>query len=212
MQIFGGRLISLGQIAVVFVLGVFVHWVWATSEPSVEGKTDQEVHQHDEAGIQKWTCSMHPQIQKDGPGDCPICGMDLIPVTAGKTMGLRFLAVTPESRELMKLEVAPVERRYVETEVRMVGKVAYDETRLKYITAWVPGRLERMFVNYTGVPVKKGDHMVNIYSEDLYSAQQELIEAVRAARTPARKRSILAQGGVDLLVSAREKLRLLGLS
>eukprot|EP00913_Durusdinium_trenchii_P005620 g5238.t1 len=168
-------------------------------------------HQHEESGADKWTCSMHPQIQKDGPGDCPICGMDLIPLKSGKAMGLRYLSVTPEARALMNLETAPVERRYVEAEIRMVGKVEYDETRLKYITAWVSGRLDRMFVDYTGVPVKKGDHMVNIYSEELYSAQQELIEAVRTAPKTAQERVILRQGGVDLLESVRTKLRLLGL-
>lgn len=211
-QLFAGRLISLGQIAFVFALGVFVHWIWASPEPAAEGTAQAGAHQHGESETSKWTCSMHPQIQKDGPGDCPICGMDLIPLKSSKTMGLRFLAVTPEARALMNVETVPVERRYVEAEIRLVGKVEYDETRLKYITAWVSGRLDRMFVDYTGVPVKKGDHMVNIYSEELYSAQQELIEAVRTAPKTPRERAILNQGGIDLLASAREKLRLLNLS
>lgn len=211
-ELFAGRMLTLGQIVLVFALGFIVNWVWFASEPTVQGTPGAGDHQHGDAASQKWTCSMHPQIQKDGPGACPICGMDLIPVTSGKTMGLRFLVTTPEARELMNLQVTPVERRYVEAEIRMVGKVAYDETRLKYITAWVAGRLDRLFVDYTGVTVKEGEHMVNMYSEELYSAQQELIEAARAARKPREKRSILDTGGINLLESAREKLRLLGLS
>ena len=190
-RVFAGRLLSMGQIAFVFALGFFVHWIWQTWEPSVAATTAVQAEQPDEEGVtKKWTCSMHPQILKDGPGACPICKMDLIPLTIGKTMGLRYLVVTPQARALMNLEVVPVERRYVEAEIRLNGKVEYDETRLKYITARVSGRLVRMFFDYTGVPVKIGDDMVNIYSEELYTAQQELIVAVRLARRPANKRSI----------------------
>ena len=64
--------------------------------------------------------------------------------------------------------------------MRMVGRVDYDETRFANITAWVSGRLERLFVDYTGVTVKQGDHMVQLYSPELLSAQEELIQAIRA--------------------------------
>ena len=65
----------------------------------------------------------------------------------------------------------------------MVGKIEYDETRLAHITAWVPGRLERMFVDFTGVEVNKGDHMVQIYSEALYTAQEELLAVTQTRPT-----------------------------
>jgi Cu(I)/Ag(I) efflux system membrane fusion protein len=61
----------------------------------------------------------------------------------------------------------------------MVGKVDYDETRLADITAWVGGRLDRLYVDYTGVPVRKGDHLVSMYSPDLIVAQRELILAMK---------------------------------
>jgi multidrug efflux pump subunit AcrA (membrane-fusion protein) len=155
-----------------------------------------------------WTCSMHPQIRQPKPGKCPICGMDLIPV-ARTSGGMRTLTVSPAARALMNVETSPVQRRYVSHEIRMVGKVDYDETRLGYITAWVAGRLDRLYVDYTGVEVRKGDHMVYIYSEDLYAAQQELIQALRYA---AGRSSSAGIGGVNLVESAREKLRLLGLT
>jgi len=154
-----------------------------------------------------WTCAMHPQIRKPKPGDCPLCQMELIPVkpSAG---GLRTLTIKPSVKELMKVETMPVERKYVTAKIRMVGKVEFDETRLAHITAWVSGRLDRLYVDYTGVQVKKGDHMVYIYSEELYSIQEELISAIRFNRENPSRRS----GGLDLAKAAREKLRLLGLT
>jgi Cu(I)/Ag(I) efflux system membrane fusion protein len=135
--------------------------------------------------------------------------MDLVPVGTDAS-GQRRLTISPEARALMNIETAPVERRFATAEVRMVGKVAYDETRLKYITAWVPGRLDRLYVDVTGVEVKQGDHMVYLYSETLYTEQEVLIQALRArqkARSTTRYTS-----PVDLVESAREKLRLLGLA
>jgi len=129
-----------------------------------------------------WTCSMHPQVRQPKPGRCPICAMALIPLTGDRQAGAgpREFATTDEGRSLMQIETAPVERKFVTATVRMVGKVEYDETRLAYITAWVPGRLDRLFVDYTGVPVRKGDHLVEMYSPELLSAQEELIQALAA--------------------------------
>ena len=157
----------------------------------------------------EWTCSMHPQIRSDKPGQCPLCGMDLVPVTKTAAPGLRTLSVTPEVRALMQIETVPVERKFVTADVRLVGKVQYDETQLRYVTAWVPGRLDRLYVDFTGVTVNKGEHMVSIYSPDLYSAQEELIQAVRFARGRNDSADL---GGVNMVDSAREKLRLLGLT
>ncbi len=129
-----------------------------------------------------WTCSMHPQIRRDGPGKCPICAMDLVPVkkSAG---GVRTVSISDDVKKLMNVQTVPVQRRYVTADVRMVGKIDYDETKLAHITAWVSGRLDRLYVDYTGVEVKKGDHMVYIYSEELYTAQEELISAL-AIKSP----------------------------
>lgn len=208
---------TLAKLAGVFVLGIATHWLFAGSRAATTDHATDEpaAHDHAEAGSTKWTCSMHPQIIKDKPGNCPLCGMKLIPLkTSGQLSGMRQLVISPAARALMNLQVTPVSRRFVQAEVRMVGKVDYDETRLKHITAWVPGRLDRLFVDYTGVQVNEKDHMVYIYSEQLYSAQQELIEAVRSAKERAGqpRSDFFTDGGIDLVESAREKLRLLGLT
>jgi len=163
-----------------------------------------------------WTCSMHPEVRLDKPGLCPKCGMQLIPARPsdeGRASGMRRFSTSEQAKALMDIETAVVERKFVTAEIRMVGKVDYDETRFRYITAWVPGRLDRLYVDFTGIPVRKGDHMVYIYSPELYSAQEELLQALASA-------SKLQQSQVDILRekagltvdAAREKLRLLGLT
>lgn len=165
---------------------------------------------HVAAAAQIWTCSMHPQIRNHGPGKCPLCGMPLVPVSSASG-GLRTLTVSPEARALMSIETVPVERRFVPHEIEMVGKVAFDETRLGYITAWVNGRLDRLFVNFTGVEIKKGDHTALIYSEELYAAQEELLQALHYAQSSAVQQAP-GRASIDLVQSAREKLRNWGLT
>jgi multidrug efflux pump subunit AcrA (membrane-fusion protein) len=199
----------VARYVVVFALGIFVAWfAWGRGD-SVPGEDSAEASEAE--GPTTWTCSMHPQIRLPKPGKCPICRMDLIPV-AKTSGGMRTLTVSPAAKALMNIETAPVERRYVTHTIPMVGKVDYDETKLGYITAWFPGRLDRLYVDYTGVEVKKGDHMVYIYSEQLYTAQQGLIDAVKSARARGNKPDFFNTGGIDLVESSREKLRLLGLT
>jgi Cu(I)/Ag(I) efflux system membrane fusion protein len=165
--------------------------------------------------IKWWTCSMHPEVHKPGPGRCPKCGMDLVPVreTGERATSLRQLTVTPEARALMEIRTSAVERRFVSTEVRMVGKVTYDETHLAYITAWVGGRIDRLYVDYTGITVRKGDHMVYLYSPELLSAQEELLQALKAAGEVKESSLDLVRERTKATVTAvREKLRLLGLT
>ena len=159
-----------------------------------------------------WTCSMHPQIRQPNPGQCPICGMDLIPVVeGGGAQGPRTLAVTEASVALMKIQTVPVARKFIDAEIRMVGKVAYDETRLAYITAWVPGRLDKLYVDYTGLRVNEGDHLVYLYSPELISAQEELRQAKKTAGNFAEG-SGAASTAEATLQAARERLRLWGLT
>jgi Cu(I)/Ag(I) efflux system membrane fusion protein len=176
----------------------------AATQPAADGP----------AGAERWTCSMHPQIQLPRPGKCPICSMDLIPLQAPTgDGGPRTLTMSAEDRKLAQVVTAAVERRLVTAEVRMVGKVDFDETQVKTVSAWVPGRVDRLFIDYTGIPVKKGEHLALLYSPELLTAQQELIEARRwvDAQVPEPS-AFLREAGVRTLDSAREKLRLLGLS
>ncbi len=163
---------------------------------------------------QKWTCSMHPQIITDKPGKCPICAMDLVPVaTELGEVSERQIIFSEDALKLMEIQTAPVQRRLVEAEIRMVGKVDYDETRVKNITAWVPGRIDRLFVDFTGISVNKGDHMVYLYSPQITSSQAEILQAVKAVKNLEPQASeLVRRSTLAMLEAAREKLRLLGLT
>jgi Cu(I)/Ag(I) efflux system membrane fusion protein len=134
-----------------------------------------------EAAAEVWTCSMHPQVKLPKPGKCPICFMDLIPLDDERPAdaGPRELSMTAAAAALADIQTTPVQRRFVTHQIRMVGKVDFDETRLANITAWIPGRIDRLYVDYTGVAVRKDDHLFDIYSPELVIAQEELLQAAR---------------------------------
>jgi Cu(I)/Ag(I) efflux system membrane fusion protein len=159
-----------------------------------------------------WTCSMHPEIRLPKPGKCPKCPMDLIPVEVSYDVGERQISFSEAAIKLMEIETTAVERKFVTTEIRMAGKIDYDETRVKHITAWVPGRIDRLYVDFTGITVSKDDHMVELYSPELISAQAELLQAVKAVQNIKQTSSELITGSISATLEAsREKLRLLGL-
>ncbi|MFT5128882.1 MAG: Cu(I)/Ag(I) efflux system membrane fusion protein, partial [Rhodothermales bacterium] len=172
--------------------------------------------QHDHAGEKAsvWTCSMHPQIQQPASGDCPICGMDLIVLkSAGADLGPRELQLSPAARKLAEISVEPVRRQAVERDVRMVGTIEYDERRLATINAWVGGRLDKIYVDYTGVTVSKGDHMVWMYSPEILAAQEELLQSrIAVDRSGDNGLSIIRENAQATLEATRGKLALWGLS
>ena len=195
-------------ITIVFFLGFFIRGGGNDNHE----ETGQSAHvQEGESSVQFWTCSMHPQIKLPKPGQCPICFMDLIPMETGDIdEGPRVLKMSSTSMELAEIETQPVRRGVARSEIRLSGKVEYDETRLGHITAWVPGRIEKLYVDYTGITVKKGDHMVELYSPELYAAQEELIQSLKLTQTSTS--GLGRETAWITLEAAREKLRLLGLN
>ncbi len=162
-----------------------------------------------------YACSMFCTTLSQ-PGRCPICGMDMVEVVvdaADASASTARLTLSERSRQLADIQVRPVERRFVDTAIRMVGKVDYDESRVRHITAWVPGRLDRMYVDYTGVPVRPGDHLVTIYSPELLTAQQELLQAIKASRDLERSDVTSVRESAHLWIDdIREKFRLWGMT
>jgi Cu(I)/Ag(I) efflux system membrane fusion protein len=158
---------------------------------------------------------MHPSVKlPSGDMKCPICFMDLIPLEEGSAEGdIPELRLSDRARFLAEVETSPVDLREVTKTLRLVGKIRPAETRLSMITAWVPGRLERLFVDYTGMQVREGDHLVEIYSPELYSAQQELLQARASFGEMGESGSqLLAQTSQSLIASSRQKLIRLGLT
>lgn len=197
------RWLVTGFILLAFVLGLLISG--GSESPPAHDHSGEQASAA--AKVETWTCSMHPQIQQPKKGKCPICFMDLVPVdsgSGGEQVGPRQLKLSNHAKKLAGIETAKVERKYVAASIRMVGKVKYDETRLSTITARIPGRLDRLYVDYAGMPVKTGDHLVYLYSPELITAQQELLQALKSSRKYS--------GAKTVLNAARDKLKLWGLS
>ena len=173
---------------------------------------------HEEVAHQEtttWTCSMHPQIQLPKAGQCPICFMDLIPVEGNQDeeLGSRSLVLSEAAAALAEIQTVRVDRRPAVAEVRLVGKVDFDETRFRILSAWVAGRIDTLFVDFTGTGVRQGESLVSLYSPELYTAQTELLLALKAVgELQASGNPLIIQTAEATVASARDRLRLWGLT
>ncbi len=164
----------------------------------------------------KYACAMMCIPPVDKPGKCPVCGMDMVPVeesTGSAGDDTTTVSLSPRAQKLAQLTLAPVERREVALEVRLFGKIAFDETRQRAMTARVPGRLDRLFVDYTGVRVMKGDHLLRLYSPELSTAQDELLQAVKGVKeSDAIGIPALREAALQAVQTTRAKLLRWGLT
>jgi Cu(I)/Ag(I) efflux system membrane fusion protein len=158
--------------------GIFLGWLFFHSPQKAEEKHD---HGTETAQNEVWTCSMHPQIRMDKPGKCPLCAMDLIPVSSsGASMDPDVIHFTKEAAALANVMTSVVTTQKPVKEIRLYGKIQADERLLQSQVAHIPGRIEKLQVNFTGEEVKRGQPLATIYSPELVTAQQELIEAAKA--------------------------------
>lgn len=160
-----------------------------------------------------FTCPMHPQIRQPSPGRCPICGMALVPASGAGIADLDELSVKiePAQRRLANIQTAKVERGSIEATLQTVGAIAVDESRQATIAAYIDGRIERLFADYTGVDIKKGDHLAVLYSPQLYAAQVEYVEARRAAANSGGLQAV-RQAQESLATNTRQRLREYGMT
>lgn len=162
----------------------------------------EATHEHEDTEhAETWTCSMHPQIKMDKPGKCPICAMDLIPLSQmsnSNSTDSNAVHFTYEAMALANIRTSVVTSHQTEKEIRLFGKVQTDERLSQSITSSISGRIEKLLLNFTGEYVHKGQTIALIYSPELVSAQQELLQAASIKdQQPAYYQA------------AREKLRLL---
>ncbi|MGM0945651.1 MAG: efflux RND transporter periplasmic adaptor subunit [Bacteroidota bacterium] len=176
------------------MIGGFIGWI---IKPASESSDE---HQHDATEENTlWTCSMHPQIKLVEPGDCPICGMDLIPASqasSGSSNPLVF-EMTKEAVALSQISTTKVGGKEQSGELRLTGKIQADEREIASVTSKFPGRIEKLFVTFTGEQVKVGQKLASIYSPELMNAQQELLQS-------SKSKGAFPQ----LYESAKEKLKL----
>ena len=148
---------------------------------------DSEAHDHkkESAKNEIWTCSMHPQIQLSEPGDCPICGMDLIPAGSEGASNTNPNAVHFNEGEIQQnnIEVIEVGEASAAKTIRLDGKVKVNENNAVVQSSHYAGRIEQIGVQYEGELVNKGQLIAKVYSPELIKAQKELIEAVKMKTT-----------------------------
>lgn len=179
-----------------------------------ESDADHEQHQHAAEDGAIWTCAMHPQIRLGEPGQCPICGMDLIPVQSedkDAEAGPERITLSERARVNARIRTATVQRRGAgKVERRLLGRVDYDENTLRTVTSWIGGRIDRLHVRVTGERVKRGQVIASLYSPEVYSAHQDLIQA-RQQRERLGSATASAQEAAEAALQAgRDRLRLLG--
>lgn len=160
--------------------------------------TGPDMHGNQSEKEEIWTCSMHPQIRQNGPGLCPICGMDLIPLKSASGSDPIVLEMTKDAVKLADIQTTVVEkvRGIEEKTIPLSGKVKADERLASSQVAHIPGRIEKLYVSFTGEQVNAGDRLASIYSPELITAQRELQEAKKMEEVNPR-----------LIEAARQKLR-----
>ncbi len=223
------RLVGATVVAVLLAVAAAAWWwqPWQTAASPVAASATPGII---------YTCPMHPQIRESEPGVCPICSMDLVPVKAaavskGSAQGsdaLVGVTITPRERIVADVQTVAVGRHTFAAALTVPAVVDYDEAAFSSVTSWIRGRIERLYVNQTGVLVHKGEPLMRIYSPDLLTAQQEYLVALESepidlpeipggdgashidATTQRRDRS--QERWRRMVESSRKKLELYGMS
>jgi len=161
--------------------GIFLGWVFFHSPRHT---TDNKVTIAQTKQETIWTCAMHPQIRMHEPGKCPICGMDLIPLNQNNAeIDQAAVHLTEDAAQLANVLTSVVTRQKPVKEVRLYGKVQADERLRQSQVAHISGRIEKLLVNFTGEVVQKGQTLAVIYSPEIVTAQQELLEAAKTKQS-----------------------------
>jgi Cu(I)/Ag(I) efflux system membrane fusion protein len=178
-------------------MGILLGWIFFGGSKSDSGN-DLHDHSSEISTETTYTCSMHPQIRQNEPGDCPICGMDLIPLESDDNDDLDPMAIrmSKTAMQLASVSTEIVGKTMPVKTLRLNGKVQADERLVSTQSAHFSGRIEKLLVKFTGQFVSKGQVVAHIYSPELVTAQEELLEALKSKETQPQ-----------LLDAAKEKLK-----
>ncbi len=168
----------------ILILGVIIGNITSSGDHQ-EATHEEGEHDYVQDPVTKlWTCSMHPQIKMEKPGNCPICGMELIPLddsnSSGDNIASNEIVLTEGAIQLANIQTSKITRSSAKKEVRLLGTVKADERRQYAQVSHIPGRIEKLYLNFTGKKVRRGQRIVRLYSPELISAQKELFEAMKS--------------------------------
>lgn len=170
------------------------------------------------ATVNEYTCSMHPSVRSNDPnGQCPICGMDLIPVrtSQGSTGGEHAdhgqgsLDLSDRSKALASIETEPARYRTLQKQIAAVGVVAWNARSMRTLSAWTDGRIDQLYVNAVGDQVERGQAVAQLYSPELFIAQQEYVDAVQNVQKLQESDNLL-RSAEQMRAAAEHRLALLG--
>lgn len=211
----------IGIVAVAASLAVGVIAGYMVSAPSTDNgnagnSVATEMKKDEKQPATVWTCSMHPQVRQPKPGKCPICFMELIPArkssSDAKTHSRPELELSPRAVQMARIQTETVRRKEVSVEIGLLGKIDFDESLISYITARMPGRVDKLYVDYTGISVQKGDHMVEYFSPELMVAQREFLFALKDYEEKLKNKSPSTGEAKDTLTSVLRKFDAWGLN
>ncbi|HZJ19296.1 MAG TPA: efflux RND transporter periplasmic adaptor subunit, partial [Pricia sp.] len=197
-------------IGIALVVGLFGGWLIFGGSPndSIADKNNPNMsdsHDHsEETAEEMWTCAMHPQIMRPEPGDCPICGMDLIPAaSSAEGLAMNEIKMTKNAMALANIRTTIVGNEMAEGNnvISLSGKIKMNQEANAIQASYFDGRIERLNVDYEGQQVRKGQLLATLYAPKLIAAQQELITAAS-----------LKESQPSLYKAVRNKLKLWKLS
>jgi len=178
----------------ILILGLLLGWLIFGGKGSNESNGVNATEQKENT---TWTCSMHPQIRQSEPGNCPICGMELIPLESNHSdADPDAIQMSENAMKLANVQTLIVGEMEANKELRLNGKVQVDERKLYAQSTHIPGRIEQLKVNFTGEKVSRGQTLAMVYSPELVTAQEELLQA-----------NGIKESQPELFDAAKEKLR-----
>lgn len=170
-----------------------------------DDKVDHTQHNNEDNKKELYTCPMHPQILRDQPGQCPICGMDLVKKEMDAALindvHLESLLKPTNQFVISTIPVTAIKKDQIVVEIDAVGTVEYDTRMIGNISARIDGRIEKLYVRYKYQYIEKGQKIMDIYSPELLTAQQNLLFIFKNDA-----------GNESLIQAAKQKLLLLGMS
>src|SRR3954462_6262131 len=178
----------------------------------------QQSHGHHETStndvkVAYYQSPMHPWIKSDKPGNCTICGMRMVPEYAGETgvaVSPDVVSLSSNALNVVNVQTAEVKKRPLELQLQVAGRIESDETRYRVISAYVDGRIDKLFVNYIGAEVQAGQPLALIYSPALLTAEREYLTLLDQKESAANKQ--LAEENERMIEAARQRLKRLGLT